>query len=130
MTAKSKVSHDKPADNAEADVLPAGVPDAQVKEAKAEVKEMQDEPAVLPVDETIIEELPENGVVLGTVMSSEAAAEEAGAPTAAGPGGAFVDEFVGQGGTFIVDGKTGQRKRAHTEVTDEKGKPVGFRPIP
>lgn len=111
---------------AEGDTVQAGVSAVENKEAIAASKETKDDAAVLPADETIVEKLPENGAVLNTVTSQVAA----DAFEAAKTGGVYADEFAGQGGTFIVDGETGERKRAHVEVTDEKGKTVGFRPIP
>ena len=103
----------------------AGVTPAQEKVAKTEAKEVKDEPAVLPTNDAIVEKLPDNGVVLGRVAVADVTE-----PTPAGPGGAYADEFAGQGGTYVVDGETGERKRAHEQVTDDKGKAIGFRPIP
>lgn len=44
----------------------------------------------------------------------------------------FDDQFVGKGGTYVIDPETGERKRRYEAVVDPKNpsKVVGYRPVP
>lgn len=116
---------------------------ASVEEEKAirkEAREDADNEAVAEAPDSdpvagLVKELPDNAFVAGrtgtfddpsrelTVTPTALRVGEATAPT-------FADEFHGQGGSFVIDPETGDRKRQYIEQFDAKGKSIGFIPAP
>lgn len=112
--------------------LRAGVSKEAEGEAKAEAKETFKDEAIdeAAAQEPVIElltELPEDGVV-----PDEDDAEQVPQGTGfdAAFGRHYTDENVGRGGSYIIDPETGDRKRQYEAVKDDKGKTLGYRPVP
>jgi hypothetical protein len=81
----------------------------------------------------ILKELPDNGAVLHSATPGLATADQEYARLAATDhptANTYSDEFVGQGGSYVIDGETGERKRVFTEIRNDKGKVTGYVPAP
>lgn len=117
----------------------AGVSETEEAAARKEAKATANEEVTAEVTPTptegLLKELPDNGIAAvregstinedGEIVITPTAIRvgEASAPT-------FADEFHGVGGSYVIDPDTGERKRQYEEVFSDKGKSLGFRPVP
>jgi hypothetical protein len=121
------------------DVLRAGVGREAERDARAESREVADDKAVSEyeaqvvegvvddelIDAGLLKELPEDGAVVEEQQELAATIATSPAPY----GRKFEDDFSGKGGTFVIDEKTGDRKRQYEAVRDPKTQKVkGYRP--
>lgn len=135
--------------NSDDDTLRAGVSPQEEKEARKDSRETSDQPALneQPTEEEdeipdgLLKELPSDGAVVsqaGVLVGTEEQAlrgASVNAPLNAAYGETVFshpysgDEFTGQGGSFVIDPDTGDRKRQYEAVRDRNGKILGYRPV-